>query len=107
MKECFRAKGRQLFVDRDDPDVTTLVFNLENGELINTATLKPFTPGARWRLEESHNDPAVFTFLGKWSNKWGDECIAMFGSAQEAETFAAANDIGHWILQRVRVIENG
>ncbi len=103
MKECFRTKGRELYADREDPDTITTVFRLESGERLNTATLEPFSPGARWTLLESHIDPAVYTLLAKWSDKWGDECIATFKSPKEADDYRAAWQISHWTIQRVRI----
>ncbi len=104
MRECFRAKGRQLFVHREDAENLVLVFELETGELINTTTLKPFEPGDTYRLAESHPDPASYSWMGKYSDKWGDECVAFFGSVESADLYAADHQIGHWILQRVRLM---
>ena len=102
MKVCFRTKGRQLFVHREDAENLVLVFELETGELINTVTLKPFTPGDSYRLVESHADPASYSWMGKYSDRWGDECVMFFESVEEADRYAAHHHLGRWILQRVR-----
>ncbi len=104
MKYCFEAKGRKLFQHRQDSTNVVLVFELESGEFINTATLKPFTPGGSYILAESHPDPAAYSWIGKYSDKWGDECVAFFESIEEADRYAADQQISNWVLQRVRVM---
>lgn len=115
MTKYFRSVGRRLYqhVSQTSLDpggrlrpLTAVVFMEENGFLLDCKTLEEFRPGQEWRLLEEHPaKPTEYVLLAKWTDpKWGEECIAMFGSDFEAEEYAAANDIGNWKLQLVRLM---
>lgn len=106
-----RTVGRRLYTkpshrttDCPGGKIGKLVYLLENGVLLDVYSLEPFIPDESWFHEESHPEDAVYTLMLKWSDKWGEECVAHFGSAEAAHDFAQARELGTYVQQRVRLI---
>ena len=82
-----------------------LVYLLENGKMLDHVTLKEFEPDSTWHHAESFPEEATYVLKLEWSDpKWGEPCIALFGSAEDASRFAEQMNIGRHSQQKVRLV---
>lgn len=103
-----RTVGRRLYTKPGTASSWMLlgkwVYLLENGLLLDAVTLEKFNPTDDWFHAETHNENAVYVLMLRWSDKWGEECVAHFGSAESAADFVRDCGLGNHIQQRVRLI---
>ncbi len=113
MKTYFTSVGRRLYqhkhimqpMARPARLLTALVFMEQNGYLLHCKTLEEFKPDDWTLIEESPETPTAYALLARWTDaKWGEECIHIFESDAAAEEYRAANDVGRWQLQLVRIM---
>lgn len=95
--------GRRLYIRTDGNAV--LVHQLESGKLLRIDTLEEFIPDETWEHRESWPESASYVLLLTWTDsKWGETCIALFGSPEDANQFVARMNIGRHCQQKVRMV---